>query len=213
MKKPILFLISYPKNHLSKIASELAYQGLDKMTILTAKGKSSSAFLNQIGLGNVDREILLSVVLYEEAKDAIDKVFTNMPKQIKKLGFSITIPIYRVAGAFKDREHKVYGGFEMKDYKKAVFIVVDKGLGDQIIKVTNGLGAPGATIISARGAGVYIENKFNFNIEPEKEIVLVVCSSELEEQIANNISSILELDKENTGVLFSVPVVNTTGIK
>lgn len=213
MKKPILFLTSYSKNQLAKIATALADEGLDKMTIITAKGKSSSHFLNHIGLGNVDREIMLSVVEEETSKRPIETVFGNMPKQILELGFFITIPIYRAAGVSREREHKIYGGIEMKDSNKAVFIIVDKGLGDQIIKITNGLGASGATIISARGAGVYIENAFNFNIEPEKEIVLVVCSAELEEKIAISMAEILELDKANTGVLFSIPITNSVGIK
>lgn len=75
-------------------------------------------------------------------------------------------------------------------------------------------GATGGTIINARGSGIHETHKlFNFDIEPEKEVVLILSKTDLTEQIATSIRDKLEINKPGNGIIFIQEVAKTYGIQ
>jgi nitrogen regulatory protein PII len=74
-------------------------------------------------------------------------------------------------------------------------------------------GAYGATIINARGSGIHEEYKlFAIEIEPEKEIVLMVVKSEQVDQICKQIIKETQINEPGKGVLFTQPINHVFGL-
>lgn len=94
-----------------------------------------------------------------------------------------------------------------------IITVINKGFSDYVIDIARSAGASGATIINARGTGVHeTDTIFGINIQPEKEVVLILVFKEEREKIMNEICSQAHLDEPGKGLCFSVPVNDVEGI-
>ncbi|MBP7401686.1 MAG: P-II family nitrogen regulator [Clostridia bacterium] len=97
--------------------------------------------------------------------------------------------------------------------KQAVFVVVDRGVAETVVEAAERAGANGATIVHARGAGVHETARlFAMEVEPEKEIVLLVVESDRSGAITEAIREAARLDEPGNGILFSVDVRESYGI-
>ena len=74
-------------------------------------------------------------------------------------------------------------------------------------------GAKGGTIINARGSGIHETSKvFSMEIEPEKEIVLILSRTESTDAIAAAIRDKLKIDEPGNGIIFIQDVNRTYGL-
>ncbi|AKB56256.1 transcriptional regulator [Methanosarcina sp. A14] len=94
-----------------------------------------------------------------------------------------------------------------------IVTIVKKGWGDEVIKASRKAGAHGGTILFGRGTGVH-ENKsiLGLMIEPEKEIVLTVAESTIEDKIKNSIIEAVNLNEPGKGIGFVVSLDKVFGI-
>ncbi len=202
---PILYLIIYRKSRLSDIREIFINNEIDKLTYLPVKTKAISKLLNYLGLGDLDEELLISIT----TKDKLAKIYSEKKFDQELISNIIPLELSRIIG-IKEFSNYYKSGDEMQ---KVIFIIVDRGQADKVISLTNSLGASGATIINARGAGIFLEQKFDMEIEPEKEIILIVTNNNTEINIAKELNDKLELNKPNKGILFTMPIAEAFGIK
>ena len=95
----------------------------------------------------------------------------------------------------------------------SIFVIVDKGKGEDVVDAANASGARGATIINARGSGVHETAKiFAIEIEPEKEIVLILTKDDVTDAVCDNINEKIQLEKPGNGILFVQKVNKAYGI-
>ena len=95
----------------------------------------------------------------------------------------------------------------------SIFVIVDKGNGEDVVEAANEAGARGATIVNARGSGIHETTKiFAIEIEPEKEIVLILTKNDITDAVCNNINTKIELEKPGNGILFVQKVNKAYGI-
>lgn len=94
-----------------------------------------------------------------------------------------------------------------------IVTIVNKGWGDEVIKASRKAGADGGTILFGRGTGIH-ENKsiLGLMIEPEKEIVLTIAESSIEDEIRNSIVKAINLDEPGMGIGFVVSLDKVFGI-
>jgi len=94
-----------------------------------------------------------------------------------------------------------------------IITIVSKGWSEKVIKVGRDAGAHGATVLHARGSGLHdIVSKLGIAIEPEKEIVLNVVSSDKSEEIVAAISTALDIEKHGTGISLVIPIRGVAGL-
>jgi len=94
-----------------------------------------------------------------------------------------------------------------------IMTIVNKGWSEKVIKVGRDAGAHGATVLHARGSGLHdIVSKLGIAIEPEKEIVLNVVSSDKSEAIVAAIAHALNLEKHGTGISMVIPIRCVAGL-
>ena len=210
MNNPNLLILNFPRTYLDIACKEVFKDDINKFLTIPTSEISGSKFLNSIGLGNFLSEMLIGIISLDDDLENIKSLYKKIPDKFKNKGFLYTIPIYRISN-FKGFESKIYK--ESSGMQKALFVIVDKGNANKVIEKTNMLGARGASIINARGSGIYAEKYFDAKIEPEKEIVMVICHDELEEKIVSALNGNFSFDMPNTGILFSIELNNIIGVK
>lgn len=78
--------------------------------------------------------------------------------------------------------------------KDLIFLVIQRGKSDDILLIARGLGARGATILHGRDARAHALPGFNLNMDPEKEVLLLIVPSTVTQSITQ---ALLEEQVEN----------------
>ena len=180
-------------------------------TILLGEGTVQSKLLELIGMNEIRKEILmipasgeLDATLHEILSDSF-----NFSKRNKGIAFSI--PFKRWTLASSDQEHNI--SIDDDRFPNCcIFTIVDKGRSKDCITAARAAGARGGTVIRGHGAGVPADSYYPLAIEPQKDTVLIITGKEKAASIRERIFSDLELDKPGNGIIFTLPVSNTSGL-
>lgn len=94
-----------------------------------------------------------------------------------------------------------------------IITIVNKGWSERVIKVGREAGARGATVLHARGSGLHeITSFLGIAIEPEKELVLNVVTTDMSEAIVAAISDAIDLKNPGTGISMVIPLRGVAGL-
>ncbi len=93
---------------------------------------------------------------------------------------------------------------------KALYIIVNAGFADEVVKIAREQGAGGATIINARGSVAKPKTILGITIDTEKEIVLSVTTREVAEKIVEAIKERAGVGTAAHGLCFFMPVEMST---
>ncbi|WP_100065371.1 P-II family nitrogen regulator [Miniphocaeibacter massiliensis] len=208
-----LFIVIVDKGRASKILNESKKIGVKGGTILYGTGTVNSGLLHLLELYEIKKEILIMVIpneLNEELYKLLkDKFHLERPNK----GIAFNIPLDNVMGNVCVQNVEKFSRGSDKMNHQAVFVIVERGNADDVIKSADKAGARGATVIHGRGSGVHEKSSiFNIVIEPEKEIVLMLVDSLKTQTIIDNIKEDLNIDKPGKGIVFVVGVENTLGL-
>lgn len=92
-----------------------------------------------------------------------------------------------------------------------IVCIINAGFSQEVMEAARSVGARGGTIIRARGsANPEAEEFFNITIQPDKEVVLILSTSEAKDAILRAIYNETGLSKKGQGIAFSLPVERTT---
>ncbi len=90
--------------------------------------------------------------------------------------------------------------------------IVNKGYVNVAMNAARKEGAKGGTYIHARGTSSLETDKFlGLNIEPEKEIILIIAEKDSKKNIMKAINEDVGLNQEGRGIIFSLPVSHVLG--
>lgn len=96
---------------------------------------------------------------------------------------------------------------------EVIFTIVERGLGENVVDAATAAGATGATIINARGSGIHEKEKFfAMDIEPEKEIVMIILNKEKTDKVVKSINGTMDIEKPGKGIIFVMDVSRTSGL-
>ena len=178
-------------------------------------GTASSEMMDLLGLGNNDKDIMLSFGTYK----AIDKLCGDFSKAIGTSsgygGIAMVISptaFSRITAEIIKRnstEIEKGDGNNMHsefDYS-LILISVNRGYTDAVMQVAKKAGATGGTIIKARLAEAQeIEAYANTKLDEEKEIVTILAPNSIRNQILEDINRDFGLKSEAQGTVLSIPV-------
>lgn len=98
------------------------------------------------------------------------------------------------------------------DYE-VIFAIVNEGYADDVMDVARDHGARGGTIINGRGvARADAAAFFGITVHTEKEIVMIVVSKDIKDDVLNAIYKEMGMAKKAQGIAFSLPVTDTAGL-
>jgi nitrogen regulatory protein P-II 1 len=100
-----------------------------------------------------------------------------------------------------------------QESKSLIVSIVKKGHGDDVIDASMEAGARGGTLIFGRGIGPREKKKIlGVAIEPEKEIVFTIVSTDIVEYVMDAIIQAVRLAEPGQGVVFSLVLDKIAGI-
>lgn len=199
----------------SKVLKVAKQYGVAGGTIILGKGTHKKPILEFLELAETRKEIVLMIAPLRVVNPALEGLHDKLKLYKPNHGIAFVIPVIKFMGTGKyDQTLKMSEGGDVMTEYQAIFTIVDKGRGQEVVDAATDKGAKGATIINARGSGIHETSKlFNMEVEPEKEMVLILAKHEIVSEVIEGISNELELDKPGNGVLFVQEVHQTSGIR
>ena len=95
----------------------------------------------------------------------------------------------------------------------AIFTIVENGQASDVIETAKKAGATGGTVMHGRGSGVHKKAKlFDFEIEPEKEVVVILSPKDETEKITEALDDAFDFVNPGHGVLFVLDVSKSMGL-
>lgn len=101
----------------------------------------------------------------------------------------------------------------MKFKHEVIFCIVNAGFSDAVMDAAKQFGARGGTVIHARGtANKEAEKLFEITVQPEKEIVMILVTSDIKSDILHALYKSVGLNTPGQGIAFSMPVDEAVGL-
>lgn len=196
----------------SKVLKHARQAGIRGGTIFFGRGTAGIRKTEWFGNYEVRKEI----VIMAAGPETVEKALSHLTQVLKLYkpnhGIAFTMPVVELLGSINYCEEPLSKeGNEIME--KAIFVIVDRGNAETVVKAAEDAGAQGATIIKGRGAGVHETSKlFLMEIEPEKEIVLILCDDSISKAISEAIVQATDLNEPGKGILFIMNVEKTMGL-
>ena len=96
---------------------------------------------------------------------------------------------------------------------ECIITIVDGGYSETVVDAAKEAGAKGATIINARGSTSKEPNKFfKLNIQPDKQIVMILSKTEETKVIVEAISKAAGMNTKAHALSFVLPVEDAIGM-
>ena len=198
----------------SRILKSAKKSGAKGGTIILGKGTVRSKFFDFIGLNEVHKEVLYMIAEKNEAYRILAELNQEFEFAKRGHGIAYSTSVCQIVGsknvvcANLDEE----GEREQLNYQ-VITIIVDKGRAELAIEAAEAAGSKGGTILNARGAGIHeVSRVFAMDVEPEKEVVLILSESSSTDAIIESISRKLNIGERGNGIIFVQNANKTYGI-
>ena len=190
----------------AEILKVAAKYGVKDSIISIGRGTVNNRFLKLLQLNEIRKEIVTIIVDASRSADAIKDISKEMMFDKPNHGIAFSYPVSEFTG-IENNEVK-----SMSQYK-AIYVIVDKGKGEDVIDAAKIGGARGGTIINGRGAGLHETHKFfSVEVEPEKEKVFIIAKDELKDSIIKSIKDTMKIDEPGNGIIFVIDVAEAHGL-
>jgi nitrogen regulatory protein PII len=188
--------------------------GITGGTIFLGKGTVRNSILEFLELAEVRKEIVLMGAEGPKANEVLEELNQKFKFQKPNHGIAFSISIRSILGtkSYKQEGISENRGVDNNMYN-LIMAIVDRGKAEDVIEAATKAGSKGGTIINARGSGIHETSKlFSMEIEPEKEIVLIVSEKSLTDGIAASINEHLKMNQPGNGIIFIQDVNKTYGL-
>lgn len=187
----------------SKVLRSAKHWGVSGGTVLLGKGTINNPALDFLGLCDVRKEIVHMITDRETAQFALAKLSEEFKFQKPNHGIAYTLPVSTLIGTRSCKSDPKEKGGEDQTMYQAITVIVNKGSAEEVVEAATRAGAKGGTIINARGSGIHETSKlFSMDIEPEKEIVLILSEKEMTDAIVSSIRKQVKIDEPGRGILY-----------
>lgn len=188
----------------SKILNRAKSCGIFGGTITLGRGMIKNKVLNYLGFSDARKEVLYMVSKKHSADLLLEKISDdyNLRKVNKGIAFTTSICLTMGSSMCKCVENYSERG-EESNMHKLITVIVDKGKAEAVIEAAIKGGSKGGTILNARGSGIHETSKlFMMEIEPEKEIALIISETEMAEAIITSIREDIGIDEPGNGIIY-----------
>ena len=218
----MLMLISTPKNA-QKAADLFRSGGLPIQYQFLAYGTASSEVLDLLGLGNIDRMALLSVLPKPFADEMLKKLNHALKLEAANGGIAFTVPISGSNSLILHMLHQLGDGQAIQPERKEgaapmkyvmIAAVVNQGFSEEVMVAARAAGATGGTMLHSHQ--IVNEETLQFwglSVQQEKDIVMILADSESKLGIMQAISERCGMHSEAKGIVVSLPVDSVIGLR
>ncbi len=217
-----LMLIATPKLT-DKAADMFLKNAMPILYRLNAEGTASSEIMETLGLGGVDKNILVSTVPREYGNTILGKLHSELRLDAVNSGIAFTISLTGASKIVVDiMEHaseetkdnfKRKGGSTVTKSNYALIIAtVDRGFSGEVMDAARSAGAGGGTIVHSRSVQGEEATAWGLGVIEEKEMVLILAEKENKTAIMRAISENCGVNTNAKGTVISLPTDSVMGI-
>ncbi len=219
----VLFLIATPK--LVHRAVEICKERhVPVQQILRAQGTASSEMMDVIGLGGVDKDVLMNIL----PKDFADELLKVLRKKLhlgtpnSGVAFTFAISgassqVVKLVENLKPQQEQTFSRrdeYEMMEAEcSMIMTIVNQGYSEEVMNAARSEGATGGTVFHSRQLGSEEAMKFwGISVQPEREVVLILATKENKKRIMQAIGKSCGMHSDARGLALSVPVDSVVGL-
>lgn len=219
----MLILIATKK--LAEKAAELFLsKGVPVQYRLNAKGTASSEIMDTLGLGSVDKYLLIATLPTDISNKMLRLLHSELRLDAVNSGIAFTVPL---TGASKlminmMNDESVINSAEIQGKGESIMndtvytlisAVVDRGFSGEVMEAARAAGAGGGTVVHSRGIESEKATGFwGLGVQEEKEIVLILADTENKLKIMSAISEKCGIKSDAKGLVMSLPIDSVMGI-
>lgn len=211
MNLKLLFVINDNEKSLKILTNEF---NLPFNLVTHGEGTASQGILDFLGLTKTEKIVFTSIIPEQLEKE----IFTFIKKEMKikeiGKGVAFSIPL----SSAPQYVHEVFEGKRgvkmdnKKGYHLLISIVVE-GYAEKVMNVAKKNGANGGTLIKGREVGTKGAFRFfNVEVEPEKDVLLIVCKETDKNKIMSAILEKYGANTEAKGLCLTLPIDNAVGL-
>ena len=211
----LLFIISDNEKKIEKVINKFK---LPFNTITHGIGTASKSMLDFFGLNETEKYISMSLVPGFMEESIFHKLNEFMKLKEVGNGIAFSVPLSSsskyINDAFEKKEGEIMEENKIKERKYQLIVtIVNEGYSEKVMNAAKKCGANGGTLINGREIGGKNSFKFfNMTMEPEKDIILIVCKNEEKNKIMEAILEKTGLKTDGQGMCFSLPIDTTLGL-
>lgn len=190
-----------PRGKGSEFMKTIKDDGAIVITCYYSYGSASESIQSKLKVNKIRKEIVMAILDDENAKIAMDELEEKLVKINTGVAFTSQL------------EYKGESNLQNESNYQALYVIVDRHEGQKAVAIAQENGAKGATLIHGRGSAKEVKSiLLNMNVEPEKDIVIMLVKNDIAENIKDAIYDKMNLDKENKGIIYSLPVMEVRGL-
>lgn len=220
----LLMLITTPK--LAEKAADMFRKGAIPLQYrFHAQGTASSEIMDMLGLGNIEKRVLVSMMPKHFADVMLEKLHSELKLDAVNSGIAYTIPligannlVLRMLMQTNDEDTFREEGKEeviMADAKNVLVVaIINRGFSGDVMDAARESGAGGGTVINSRRIGnEEVSGFWGLSMQEEKEIVLILSDVENKVKIMKKISENCGMSSEAKGIVMALPIDSVIGFQ
>lgn len=219
-----LLLICTPK--LANKAEGIFRQaGAPLLFRLHAVGTASSEMMDILGLGSIDKSLLISAMPKAAADGMLEKLHKDLKLGLPGSGIACTVPLsganalifkmlQPMAGGAQPPAERKEGNTMAECKHMLVAAVVNQGYSEQVMDAARAAGAAGGSVLHSRHITGSEEavSFWGLNVQEEKELILIIADKEHKLPIMNAIKENCGMRSDAQGIVVSVPIDAALGL-
>lgn len=225
----VIILIASPK--LANKAENLFHTaGVPVLHRLHAVGTASSEMMDILGLGSIDKSMLLALMPKAASVDMLRNLYKKLHLGQPGSGIVCTLPLFGAnALLFRMLAHLTENGTPVEAGKTPVrkeenamaeckhmliAAVVNQGYSEQVMDAARGAGAAGGSVLHSRhivGDGVDM-SFWGMTVQEEKEMILIIADREKKLPIMKAIGEACGMRTKAQGLVVSLPIESVLGL-
>lgn len=182
-----------------------------------AKGTAVQSMLDLLGIESNERRIVFTIADSEKTQKLILEQKRKLHIGVPGHGIVIAIPIKSIGGGktlnyLKGDEASAKYTPQFNPMYELITVIANEGSTDSVMNSARAAGARGGTVIHGKGTGAKGASKFyNVSIASEKEIILIVSTTEQKGEIMKSILKTAGPDTDAGAIVFSLPITEVAG--
>lgn len=219
----MLFLIALPKLT-DKACDMLKEGGVPLQYCFQAQGTASSEIMDMLGLGSVDKRIMMTILPKASADEMLQKLKWHLRLGMPNTGVAFTIPVsngnsrvMQLLETLRPESHDELLKRSEADMAECeysmIMAIVKQGYSEDVMEAARPMGATGGSVIHSRRVGSEEAMRFwGIQIQPEQEILIILAKKADKLPIMQAIGKQCGMQTEARGIVFSMPVDSVVGL-
>lgn len=199
---------------MTDICEELA---LPMTVTLHGRGTAVQSMLELLGIDSNEKRVVLAIADSEKTARLIQEQKRRLHIGVPGHGVTVAVPVKSVGGGKAvaylkgDSKNAKYTP-ELNYSYELIVVIANEGYTDMVMNAARAAGARGGTVLHGKGTGGKDAEKFyNISIAEEKELVLIVASTEQKSEIMRSILLKAGPDSKAGAIVFSLPTTEVAG--